>query len=294
MANAEGNFQVLLEPKLRKLFFESYTEKKEEYSGVFHVGDSKKAKETDQHVAGLGEWEKKDPQGPIKYETIAPGDQVEYIHEEYAKGIQIERKFVDDEMYGVIDKLPKTLGRGGRVLVETTAAQVFNDAFAVAGYDGSALCADAHPLKGNKGGTYDNRITTALGDAGIKEMHLVMKRTPDESGMKIQAMMDTIVVPDDMEMQLLVLLQTDKLVGGNNNDKSVIAGKYKPVILSYLTDPNNWFGIDSSLHELWFFWRVKPEFASEENFDTMVAKYRGYLRFSCGYSNWRGVVGSIV
>lgn len=294
MANAEQNFQGLLEPKMRKIFFESYTERQEEFSQVFHVADSKKAKETDQHVAGLGEWEIKDSQGPIKYENINPGDQVEYIHEEYAKGISIERKFVDDELYGVIDKLPKSLGRGGRVIVETVSAQVFNDAFTVNGYDGVSLFSDAHPLRGNKGGTVDNRMTTALSDAGIKEMHLMMKRQVDEAGIKIQAHLDTIIVPDDMEMQLLVLLGTDKIVGSNNNDKSVIAGKYKPVVLSYLTDPNNWFGLDTSLHDLQFFWRVKPEFAGEENFDTMVAKYRGYLRFSVGYSNWRGTVGSIV
>ena len=119
-----------------------------------------------------------------------------------------------------------------------------------------------------------------------------MKRHVDNANIKIQASADTIIVPDDLEMTLLVLLQSDKLVGSPNNDKSVIAGKYTPVVLSYLSDPNNWFMTDSSLHQLWFFWRVKPEFRGEENFDTMVAKYRGYLRFSCGYSDWRGIVGS--
>lgn len=293
MANAELSFQVLLEPKLRKLFFESYTEQDEQFSQVYRVADSKKAVETDQHVAGLGEWETKDPQGGIKYENINPGDSIQYIHQEYAKGIQIERRFIDDELYGVIDKLPKSLGRGGRVVVEKTSAQVFDNSFATNGYDGKPLFDAAHPLKGNKGGTVSNKITSALGDQAIRDMALLMKKQVDEAGIKIQAKMDTIVVPDDLEMQLLVLLGTDQLVGGNQNDKSVIAGKYKPVVLSYLSSAKNWFGLDSSLHELWFFWRVKPEFSSEENFDTMVAKYRGYLRFSCGYSNWRGAVGSL-
>jgi hypothetical protein len=50
--------------------------------------------------------------------------------------------------------------------------------------------------------------------------------------------------------------------------------------------------MDPTLNELNFFWRVKPEFKGAENFDNMVAKYRGYLRFSCGYSDWRGWVGN--
>lgn len=294
MANASGNFQVLLEPRLRKVFFESYDEKEPEYQDIYHVTDSKKAKETDQHVAGIGEWEVKAPQGAIKYENINLGDEVTYIHEEYAKGIQVERKLADDEMYDVIDKLPKSLGRGGRVIVEKTAAQVLNDSFTVNGYDSVPLFSDSHPLRGNKGGVWDNLITDALSDTGIKNARLMMKRQVDEAGIKIQASGDSIIVPDDLEMTLLTLLQTDKLVGGNNNDKSMVYGKYTPIVLSYLDDPNNWFMRDSSLHEMWFFWRVKPEFAGEENFDTMVAKYRGYLRFSCGYSNWRGLVGANV
>ena len=50
--------------------------------------------------------------------------------------------------------------------------------------------------------------------------------------------------------------------------------------------------MDSSRHELNFFWRVRPEFKREEDFDTLVAKYRGYMRYSYGYSDWRGIVGS--
>ena len=30
----------------------------------------------------------------------------------------------------------------------------------------------------------------------------------------------------------------------------------------------------------------------EEDFDTFVAKYRGYMRYSYGFSDWRGMVGS--
>lgn len=294
MANAELNFQALLEPKLRIVFFESYAEKPPEYVDIYRVKDSKKAKETDQHVAGLSAWEKKDPQGSIKYENINLGDDVEYIHEEYAKGIGIERRLVDDEMYDVINKLPKSLGKGGRVIVETTAAQVLNDAFIVDGYDGVPLFSDAHPLAGFNGGTCDNKITTALSDPGIHEARLLMRRQVDEAGLKIQANPDTIIVPDDLEIKLLTLLQTERLVGTDFNDKSLVYGKYRPVVMSYLDDPNNWFMQDSSLHEMTFFWRIKPEFKGEENFDTMIAKYRGYLRFSCGYSDWRGMVGADV
>ena len=53
-----------------------------------------------------------------------------------------------------------------------------------------------------------------------------------------------------------------------------------------------WFLQDGSRHELNFFWRVRPEFKWDEEFDTFVAKYRGYMRYSFGVSDWRGLIGS--
>jgi hypothetical protein len=49
---------------------------------------------------------------------------------------------------------------------------------------------------------------------------------------------------------------------------------------------------DGSRHELNFFWRKRPEFKWAEEFDNFVAKYRGYMRYSYGVSDWRGLVGS--
>ena len=62
--------------------------------------------------------------------------------------------------------------------------------------------------------------------------------------------------------------------------------------MELLESDTAWFVMDSTRHELNFFWRVRPEFKREEDFDTLVAKYRGYMRYSYGYSDWRGIVGS--
>lgn len=298
MAIASSNFQELLEPRLRKVFFDTYDEKPEEYSGIYHVASSKKAQEHDQHVTGLGLWEKKSESGPIKYAEIGMGDQVTYTHEEYAKGIQVPRRFVDDEMYDVIDKLPKELARGGRALVETTAADVFNNGFTSNGYDGVPLFSDSHPLKGkdkvNPSQVGDNYLDLKFDQRGaaLEEAIKLLQSQVNDNGLKIQAKADTIIIPTDLEFTVLRVLNSTLQAGTGDNNTNVLKGKLKPVVLSYLTDPNAWFVADSQLHQLWFFWRVKPEFKGEENFDTMVAKYRGYLRFSVGYSDWRGLVGS--
>jgi hypothetical protein len=66
----------------------------------------------------------------------------------------------------------------------------------------------------------------------------------------------------------------------------------KIVVLDYLTSNTNWFLIDPTVAELNFFWRKRLEFKQEDDFSTMQSKYRGYMRFSVGYSDYRGVFGS--
>jgi phage major head subunit gpT-like protein len=290
MTVQSGNFAKLLEPGLRKVFFETYTEKPEQYGNFMRVKGSRKAKETDYHVAGTGMWPTKESMGPISYEDIAPGDEAVYIHAEYAKGIQVERKLVDDEMYDVIDKMPKSLGRGARATVETIACDVLNNGFTTNGYDGVPLFSDAHPLI--KGGTADNLSDLTLTDEHLKTNIILFRTQPSEEGLKIQAKPDKLLIPPDLEFTAITILESKQKSGTPNNDINAIRGKLDLIILDYLTSATAWFLLDSTLHELTFFWRVKPEFKSEENFDTMVAKYRGYMRFSAGYSNWRGILGS--
>ena len=290
--NTSANFQELLEPKFREIFFDAYDEIPEQFSDVFQVKTSKKAKEYDFHMAGTGLWDVKNPGQNINEEDMAKGDEVSYVHTAYAKMIQVEREFSDDDMYGVVEKLPRQLGIGGRATVETTAAAILNNAFSVNGYDGVPLFSDSHPLI--KGGVADNLMTaSALNDANLKT-GITMMRTnmKTEEGLKMQARAKKLVVSPDLEFTAMTLLQSAGVVGSANNDTNVLKGRLSPVVLDYLTDTNAWFLMDPAIAQLIFFWRVKPEFKQSENFDGMVAKYRGYLRFSVGYSDWRGIIGN--
>lgn len=50
----------------------------------------------------------------------------------------------------------------------------------------------------------------------------------------------------------------------------------------YLTDANAWFTIDSGLRRRHLRWydRIPLEFDREQDFDTLIAKWRAYMRFS--------------
>lgn len=299
-----AQFGRLLEPGLRKIFFETYQEVPEQYSQVFNVMDSNKAIETDLRMGGFGLWEKKDSGGSVKYQDVPDPQPLQYIHEEFASGFTVERKLVDDEQYNVIAKMAKSLARAARATVETKAAEVFNNAFTVPGFDGQPLISAQH--KRLDGGTMSNRLEAkdgaaaadgALSDRNLKAALIQMRRQVDDRGIIIQVNPKILVVPPTLEYKARTILESANLSAKGDgseitNDKNVIQNRLRVVVLDYLTSDTAWFLIDPTVAQLNFFWRKRLEFKQDEDFNTMQAKYRGYMRFSCGYSDYRGIFGS--
>lgn len=308
----ELDYSLLLEPKIRKVFYETYKEVPEQYSKVYKIHSSKKAKETDYGLGAMSAWAEfgstagtygtngsvKDGSGNaianmpvVPYEVVPPGLERVYTHKEFAKGFMVERKFIDDEQYGVIEKMSKDLARAGRYKVETDAASLFNNGFSANGYDNKPLFSDAHPLL-NGTGTGSNIISGALSDTTLKEASTLMRQQVDEAGKLIQLNPDTLIVPPELEWLAYELVYSSNKPGTDFNDINSMKGRYKVVVWDFLTSDTAWFLLDSKRHELNFFWRVKPEFGREKDFDTFVSKWKGYMRYSFGYSDYRGVVGS--
>lgn len=304
MALTSQNFGRLLEPGLRKIFNQTYQEIPEQYSQVFNVQESKKAIETDLRMGGFGMWDKKDSAGSVVYEDPTTTQALQYIHEEFAKGFTVERKLVDDEQYGQISKMTKSLARGARATLETNAAAIFNNAFTTNGFDGVPLISATH--KRLDGGAMSNQLAAtdgagaangALSDRNLKAALIQTRRQVDDKGILIQVQPKLLVVPPSLEFIANTIVQSANLSAqgtgsGMTNDKNVIQSRLKVVVMDYFTSNTSWFLIDPTVAELNFFWRKQLEFKNTEDFDTMQAKYRGYMRFSVGYSDYRGVFGS--
>lgn len=307
----ENDFGALLEPKLRQVFYNSYKELPEQFSEVFHVKTSKKAKETDYGLGAMSPWLKfgnsfttvadGTNMPTVQYQKINAGLERTYTHEEFASGFMVERKFVDDEQYDTIMKMPKDLGRAGRYKVEMDASSLFNSALlptpTATIYDGKPLFAHDHPLAQLKdaSGTAitkkgDNLVEGELSDVTLQNALLLARKQVDEAGKLIQMNFDTIIVPPALEYKARVLLQSTGKTGSDFNDINVLKGKLKIVVWDFLTNDNACFIMDSNSHQANFFWRVRPEFNREKDFDSFVSKYNGYMRYSFGVSDWRGLI----
>ena len=297
------NFGKLLYPGLRKIFFETYSELPEQFTKIYNVQTSNSATETDYGLGAFGDWEERTGElDTVAYAKISEGGEVTYTHKAFTKGFMISRELNDDEKYGQMKKMAKALARAGRAKVEKDAIQVLTKGFqgqsgAFKGRDEKELFHDAHNLVDSEK-TCSNILTEELSEQSLKKAIQMMASQLDEAGNLIQMKATKLIVPPALEDTALRLLHSTQLPGTNHNDTNeYLKDRLSVVVMDYLAttaggNDKFWFLQDGNRHELNFFWRIKPEFKHEEDFDTFVAKYRGYMRYSYGFSDWRGMVGS--
>ena len=302
----EENFGKLLEPGLRKIFFETYDEIPEQFSKVYNVMTSNSAAEHDWGMGAFGDWTERTSQfDEVAYTTLSPGLDRTYTHDAFTQGFMVTREMYDDDKYRQIEKLPKAMARSGRAKVEKDAISLLVDGFTTVIYDGVPLFSDEHPLLEFDYVTAPtspygvNLATGVLDDTNLKAALKLMRETLDEAGNLIQMKATKLIVPPALEDTAIRLLKSTQIAGGDFNDTNKFLNSYgiEVVVLDYLSaaaggSDTAWYLQDGSRHEMNFFWRTKPEFKWKEEFDNFVAKYRGYMRYSFGVSDWRGIVGS--
>ena len=261
---------------------------------------SNRAIEREFGMGGFTDWTARaDNLDTVAYQKLSPGLDRTYTHKAFTGGFIVERELYDDEQYGTIEKFSKELARAGRAKVEKDAITVLVNAFDALKpiYDGKALCATDHPLV--QGGTSSNLATGALTQDNLQKAMLVMRNTKGEAGDLVVVKPTKLIVAPAQEFTARVLMNTSQVVGSDFNDINAIKGMLNIVVMDYLGSASTgnvatdkyWF-LQSDAHEMNFYWRVKPEFKAMEEFDNFTAKYRGYMRYSYGVSDWRGIVGS--
>lgn len=292
-------FAGLLAPGLRKVFFDEFKDHPEEYSKIFNVTKSTRAYEEDQKVTPLGTMPEKPEGTNILFERPQQGNKVRYTHVPFGKGFRVTHEMWMDDLYGIMKKMSKGLGRAGRNRVEVSAFDVFNDAFTGAlytGYDGLSLVNAAHTTV--DAGTISN-TTAAPADISIASLQEAINHfnmLEDDRGfpivMKPRFLLhhpkDYWIVQETLKSQFL-----PGLANAGRNDVNVLSDYgIQPIMGHYLTDDDAAFLLaPKGDHDLWFFWREKVSFEDADDIQSKDALYTAYMRFSVGFGEWRGVFG---
>lgn len=294
MVLSPENFTQLtdFDPLLTEIFYQSYNQIAPKRTQIFGLRTSKKGKETDLRLGSFS-----DPvalNGTVEYDTPKRDYEVVYAHTAYAKGFMIERELMDDMQYEAIFSQASDMGTAFARKQEKDAASVFNNAFSgVLGYDGKTLCANDHPRSRTDSTAVDNSLALALNAANLETAITTMSAFGDDLGEEISIMPDTLIVPRALRKTALELVGSTLNPETGNNATNVHSGM-KLMVWEYLTDPNAWFVADGTMAKRYLKWyeRIATEFASTDDFDTFIRKYRGYMRYSFGWSDFRWVIGS--
>lgn len=235
----------------------------------------------------------------ISYDTFNPLFESTFTHKEYAKGVAIERKLVDDNRTGQIIRKAQSLGHTFGTTRAVHASSILNNAFAtVTGNDSVYLCSASHPTNKADSTAISNLGTTALSYAAVVATLLAGADMNDDRGYPMPSIYNVLYVPTALQAKAFEITNALGKPGGADNDANFLQSQNLRVVVDpYLTDANNWFMIDSAqakMHALWFN-RVNPEINldPQSNFN-LVARYAGYMRYSFGWDDFRWIYGHSV
>lgn len=295
-----AGFPDCLDPSFRKIFYKHWDDADFIYDKIFNILGSDRKSEKDSSISGLGKWTQSSEGGAVTYDESVQNYDVTYTHNVWKSGVQITREAYDDDQFNVLRKVPADLSISAKRTVETASADIFNNGFTTGGGgyatftggDAVSLCSASHP-RADGGTAISNTTTMDLAEDSLETGLVAMRNTVDNKGELKPIMPDTLLLPVELEKEGMILMKSSGRVGSDVNDINPYKGRLKMIVWDYLSSTTAWFLLDSSGHQLNFFWRKRPEVSTDKAAETHIGKWIGYMRFSVGWSDWRGVYGSV-
>ncbi len=295
-------FGDVLDPRFQRIFNENFEQLADMLPNLFTFpNDNGRADMRWSQIGGYQDW----PEftGTVTYQSATQGFDTVATHIEFASGIQVERKLFDDDQYQIMDQRPAGLATAYQRKRQSDGARIFNNAFSVdttfyVNSEAVALCSNSHttnsPVSTASG--FDNLVTSALSAVALSAARIQMVQLRDPDANRMQITPDELWIPNDLFEIAYEIVASKGKVDTAENNRNVHEGAYNIHEWNYMTDTNNWFLGDSAMRRQSVFWvdRVAREFAFAEDLDTILAKWRGYARYSLAHVDWRWSLGAQV
>jgi len=296
-----SEFVRLLDKRLRLVEENKYKELSSMIPQIYNVMSSDSAWEEFYSIGSLPDVPEFN--GKISYLPVAPGFYTRIEPKEYAGGVQVERKLMDDKKYAVLENMAASLVESAHRVKEKLGVRAFANAFSSA-YDfmtseeGVSLCSDSH---GTKSGTstasgFDNAGTTALSKTAVAATRLLMRQFRNDISERIEISDSlALIVPDDLVDAAEEIVGTPKSYNTADGNINMDYRRYK--VIPYLRlgdyDSNNWFLVDLNAMKKDLLWinRINDDINHAFDFETYLNKISVYFRVAYGWKDWRWLFG---
>jgi hypothetical protein len=295
-----GNHPKALWPGVHAFWGQVYNEHGEEYTDLYDVETSEKAFEEDVPITGFGLAQHKEEGGPIAYDSEFQGAVQRYYHLAYALGYKVTHEELKDNLYEVVAmRRAKANAFSIRQTIENLGAAPYNDAFtgSIFTFATGTTFISANQIN-TTGGTFSNRLTpdAALSEASLEDIMIMLMGAQNDRGLQINLQGRSLHVHRNEWFNanriLKSVLQSDSSSNNINVLKATNALPGGIKMNHYFTLPRAWFVRTNVPQGPTWFWRERPDFSQDNDFDTKNAKAATYFRASAGATDPRGVFGS--
>lgn len=295
-----GSHPKALWPGVHEFWGQVYNAHATEYTDLYDVETSDKAYEEDVQITGFGLAPVK-PQGDSgSYASEVQGPVSRYSHIAYMLGYIVTFEELEDNLYEVVSmRRAKANAFSINQTVENVAAFLYNNAFTNTYFttgDGVALLSSVHT--NTTGGTYSNILSPGadLAESSLEDLNIQIMGTQNDTGLLINIMPRSLHVSRqewyNANRIMKSVLQADTASNSINVLKATNAYPEGIKMNHFFTAPHAWFIRTNCPNGMTMFWRNKPQFDQDNDFDTKNAKAATYMRFSVGATDPRGLFGS--
>lgn len=292
-----SSFSKALWPGVNAWYGKAYNDYQTEWDKLFDKNTSSKAFEEDVSLSSLGLAAVKSEGASISYDSERQGFTTRYQHVVYALGFIITREMYEDDQYDIVGKKKaNALARSMRQTKEIVAANVYNRAV-TSGYtggDGVVLLSASHVNAA--GGTYSNIQSADLSEAALEQAFIDIEGFTDDRGLTIACKPKSLIIPRQLRFEAHRILKSDGRVDTADNTANALkdAGLFTNIVVNhYLTDADAWFIRTDVPDGMKYFERRGDQFEMDNDFDTENAKFKATGRYSFGWSDPRGIYGSM-
>lgn len=297
MPITRGKLARALGPAAATVFMNRVKRRDPEYQKWIKVIRSKRAWEEYIHFAGLGPFVPKVEGRVYTFDEPVQGTPARFVHNTYGLAYRVTLEMVEDDDYGIINRLADELGKAAWYNKEVQAASVLNNGFNVAypGHDGKPLFATDHPTLGGGTGSNTPSVQADIATASIQAAIEAFENMTDDRGMPVMMTPKLIVTGPAQIWTVNEILQSEYDPYTANNAKNIIKSNYglQLVVSHFLSDSDAWYLLaEKDDHELVMYIRVDDEFSSDDDVLTGDLINTGRHRLSVGFRDWRGAYGS--
>lgn len=295
-----GSHPKLLWPGVHATWGQMWSEHAPEYTDLFAVEDSEKAYEEDVQLTGFGLAPIKAQGAGVTYDSEVQGAVTRYQHIAYALGYIVTHEELKDNLYDVVsNRRAKANAFSMAQTIENIAAFLYNNAFSTTYFttgDGAALISTAHTNV--TGGTFSNALSPAadLSEAALEDLTIQIMGAQTDRGLLINIMPESLHISRQEWYNANRIMKSVLQSNSSSNNINVLKATNafpKGIKLNhYFTSAHAFFIRTNCPNGMQLFWRERPSFDQDNDFDTKNAKAASYMRLSVGATDPRGIFGS--